>query len=108
MKCPVCGTNNPPGETFCSNCGAYLDPAGTSASQTIVSNVAGSTSAAGTSSQVTLSGSGGTGATSTLAPGSRLQNGRYVIEKVLGQGGMVRPCWQRTRASPISLLSSRS
>jgi|GEM_PF-367030 serine/threonine protein kinase/ABC-type branched-subunit amino acid transport system substrate-binding protein len=88
MKCPVCGTNNSPGETFCSNCGAYLDPAGTSASQTIVSNVAGSTSTAGTSSQATLSGSGGTGATSTLAPGSRLQNGRYVIEKVLGQGGM--------------------
>lgn len=86
MKCPVCGTNNSPGETFCSNCGAYLDQAGMNANQTIISNA--SSSAVGNTSSTTLSGSGGTSAASTLTPGSRLQNGRYAIEKVLGQGGM--------------------
>ena len=89
MKCPVCGTVNAPGETFCSNCGAYLDPSATSASQTIISNnippAASTNTGAGSS---TLSGSGGTGRSSSLVPGATLQNGRYVIQKVLGQGGM--------------------
>ncbi len=87
MKCPVCGTNNPPGETFCSNCGAYLDPAGMSASQTVINNKS-SANPPSNPGSTTLSGSGGASAASSLTPGSRLQNGRYAIEKVLGQGGM--------------------
>lgn len=88
MKCPVCGTVNAPGETFCSNCGAYLDPATTSASQTMISNVPPATSTNTGAGSSTLSGSGGTGRSSTLVPGATLQSGRYIIQKVLGQGGM--------------------
>ncbi len=25
MKCPYCGTDNPPGEEFCVNCGGALN-----------------------------------------------------------------------------------
>jgi serine/threonine protein kinase/ABC-type branched-subunit amino acid transport system substrate-binding protein len=93
MKCPVCGTVNAPGETFCSNCGAYLDPSASSAGQTIVSSI---TPAPATASNTntntnpgssTLTGSGGRTA-SSLAPGATLQNGRYAVQKILGQGGM--------------------
>lgn len=92
MKCPYCNTDNPPGETFCSNCGGYLDPAASSTSQTIVTNVntvnnANAPTLASTGS-TTLSGSGASGNSRTLVPGAALQNGRYVIQKILGQGGM--------------------
>ncbi len=87
MKCPVCGTTNAPGESFCSNCGAYLDP--NAGNQTMVSNAGIPAPATGNSTiSSTLTGSGGRGTSSTLSPNSRLQNGRYVIEKILGQGGM--------------------
>ncbi len=48
------------------------------------------TSAPTTASTIspTLTGSGGRGTSSTLTPNSRLQNGRYIIDKILGQGGM--------------------
>jgi serine/threonine protein kinase len=36
----------------------------------------------------TFGGSGNTGTSRTLTPNEKLQNGRYVIEKILGQGGM--------------------
>src|SRR5690349_870142 len=87
MKCPNCGTVNPPGEEFCSNCGAYLDPTHTAGSATMISsaNVAPSGTATDASS-VPLSGTSGN--LRTLAPGSTLQNGRYLVERVLGQGGM--------------------
>ena len=84
MKCPNCGTDNPPGEQFCSNCGAYLDSNAADATAATNVNPVGASSAG----SITLTGSGGTGGSRTLAPGARLENGRYVIEKVLGQGGM--------------------
>src|SRR5712691_3136409 len=86
MKCPFCGTDNPAGEMFCSNCGGYLDPAAGNA-PTIAATVpsvsapmSGPPSNPGT---VTVSGVSG-----TLAPHARLQNGRYIVDKILGQGGM--------------------
>lgn len=84
MKCPNCGTVNPPGEDFCSNCGYYLDPAHNAGNATIVSNA--SPTVTSTVTSVPLSGTSGN--LRTLASGSRLQNGRYLVEKVLGQGGM--------------------
>jgi serine/threonine protein kinase/ABC-type branched-subunit amino acid transport system substrate-binding protein len=62
MECPHCGAINRPGVRFCSQCGRSLAPQ--------------SPAAAGSS-----------GANS-LAPGARLQGGRYDIQRVLGQGGM--------------------
>lgn len=85
MKCPYCGTDNSAGETFCTNCGGYLDA--TNSSPTIVSNSGNvtSTSSTGTTSAgaTTVSGTSG-----TLTPNTRVQNGRYIVDKILGQGGM--------------------
>ncbi len=82
MKCPNCGTVNPAGETFCINCGAYLNnsPTSTPATNTVVSS--------GNTNATTFGGSGNTGTSRTLTPNEKLQNGRYAIEKILGQGGM--------------------
>src|SRR5256884_3438166 len=67
MECPYCNTENRDGVHFCSNCGKPLTPTIT----------ASSTSAGSTNSN-----------SRTLTPGSRLQGGRYIIKKMLGQGGM--------------------
>jgi eukaryotic-like serine/threonine-protein kinase len=67
MKCPHCETENMHGELFCTECGAQL----ANADSTIVS-----------------SGSAITEPTKGLVPGTSLQNGRYVITKMLGEGGM--------------------
>src|SRR5579863_9686424 len=88
MKCPNCGTVNPPGEDFCSNCGFFLDPTATAGSATMLSNASPANTVTSGASSSTLGGSGSSGNSRTLTPNSRLQNGRYVIEKVLGQGGM--------------------
>src|SRR5689334_1256871 len=88
MKCPFCGTDNPPGEMFCGNCGGSLDPA--TVPPTVVTG-GGTATAVGGASTVgsTTATSPNSGATSgTLTPNSRLQNGRYIVEKILGQGGM--------------------
>ncbi|WP_149402607.1 protein kinase domain-containing protein [Dictyobacter arantiisoli] len=97
MKCPFCGTVNPAGETFCANCGGYLDSSVNE--QTVVGQVSPTTNNPVTSpGQVgnssssggigTTTNGGGRGTSSTLTPNAQLQNGRYVVEKVLGQGGM--------------------
>ncbi|HEY0755551.1 MAG TPA: serine/threonine-protein kinase [Ktedonobacteraceae bacterium] len=77
MICPNCGTENRPGDHFCEECGAALVannavlststdiPGGLDASSNIVTNPA-----------------------AGLTPGVSLQNGRYVITKALGEGGM--------------------
>src|ERR1051326_7503084 len=90
MKCPFCGTDNPAGEMFCSNCGGYLDPSAANAptiAATVPSmNAGASASMSGppsTPATVTASGTSG-----TLAVNARLQNGRYVVDRILGQGGM--------------------
>src|SRR2546421_7301150 len=67
MECPYCNTENRDGVHFCSNCGKPLTPTIT----------ASSTSAGSANSN-----------SRTLTPGSRLQGGRYIIKKMLGQGGM--------------------
>lgn len=90
MKCPFCGFNNQVGEEFCANCGGSLDPTTAPSSPTVVTGSSTATvSSSGGSTGSTTATSTTSGATSgTLTPNSRLQNGRYVVEKILGQGGM--------------------
>src|SRR5438876_27563 len=63
MECPYCKYENRDGVRYCSNCGRALSPVTTT-----------NTSTGGTSR--------------SLAIGSPLQGGRYVITKILGEGGM--------------------
>ncbi len=90
MKCPNCGTVNPPGEEFCENCGFALTAAASSGttSPAGASNIAVLSPTANTNPGATTAGGGNSGGLRSLAPGSQLQQGRYVVEKVLGQGGM--------------------
>ena len=67
QKCPYCGTENRDEESFCEHCGGFLDPSTTTTTE-------------GESVQASNS--------QSLTPGSHLQDGRYVIKKILGQGGM--------------------
>jgi serine/threonine protein kinase/ABC-type branched-subunit amino acid transport system substrate-binding protein len=73
MECPNCKYQNSPGDTFCANCGMELKSA-----------------APLTAGTVTVGGTaGGSGGTSrALTVGTPLQGGRYVITKILGEGGM--------------------
>ena len=82
MKCPNCGTINPAGETFCINCGAFLNnpPASVPTANTVT--------ASASPGATTFGGSGNSGTSRTLRPNETLQNGRYAIDKILGQGGM--------------------
>ena len=82
MKCPNCGTINPAGETFCTNCGAFLNnpPSSIPATNTVA--------ATASPGATTFGGSGNTGTSRTLRPNETLQQGRYAIDKILGQGGM--------------------
>ena len=91
MKCPFCGTDNPVGETFCANCGGYLQDAPvdsqnrSSATGTAVYPIHqdnGPISNPGIHIESTP------GNSTTLHPTATLENGRYVVEKILGQGGM--------------------
>ncbi len=82
MKCPNCGTVNPAGETFCINCGAFLNNSPASIPATNTATASASPGA------TTFGGSGNTGTSRTLRPNETLQNGRYAIDKILGQGGM--------------------
>jgi serine/threonine protein kinase/ABC-type branched-subunit amino acid transport system substrate-binding protein len=63
MECPYCKTVNREGVRYCGNCGKLIDTTPALAD-------------------------GDSSASHPLVPGSRLQGGRYVIKKVLGQGGM--------------------
>src|SRR3989442_5564685 len=73
MECPYCGAENRPGVRFCHNCGKQLNPVDTTS----------------TSSPTSTAGTARAGGNSrSLTPGSRLQGGRYVVRKMLGQGGM--------------------
>lgn len=67
MICPNCGTENRPGDHFCEECGAQL--------------VAGA-------AETTTSGNEIANPAAGLVPGVSLQNGRYVVVKALGEGGM--------------------
>ncbi|HYT34113.1 MAG TPA: protein kinase, partial [Ktedonobacteraceae bacterium] len=65
MECPYCKTENRDGSRYCSRCGKLI-------------NLPTKTQPA----------SGGGYTSQALVAGSRLQGGRYVVNKVLGQGGM--------------------
>ena len=65
MECPYCKAQNRDGVRYCGNCGKYIDSEAASSSTGSTGNVP-----------------------RLLAPGTRLQGGRYVIKRVLGQGGM--------------------
>jgi serine/threonine protein kinase len=67
MTCPNCGTENKAGDHFCEECGAQL-----------ISGEA----------ATTTSGSETANPAAGLVPGVSLQNGRYVVAKALGEGGM--------------------
>lgn len=82
MNCPFCGASNQPGDEFCANCGGLLQAAQSAAGATIVA----SPPVTGNSGPVTTG--GGSAGQRTLMPNDRLENGRYVVEKVIGQGGM--------------------
>src|SRR5947209_808952 len=80
MKCPNCGAENSAGETFCEECGAFIGDPDTVGALIDTTNTNTNTNAPVTADEAT--------STATLHPGTSLQNGRYVITKVLGQGGM--------------------
>jgi serine/threonine protein kinase len=64
MRCPYCGTEHQSGESFCEYCGSSMDlPSTTTIGRESIN-------------------------TRPLLPGSSLQGVRYVIKKILGQGGM--------------------
>ena len=71
MECPYCKVVNRAGVRYCSNCGEPLNV-------TIPAPLASGGNGGGTVR----------GNSRSLVPGSRLQGGRYIVKKVLGQGGM--------------------
>ncbi len=74
MECSYCRAENRDGTNYCNNCGKFV----------------GSTSLASSSASGNVSNTADSSSisTTTLTAGARLQGGRYVIKKVLGQGGM--------------------
>src|SRR6266581_4891990 len=71
MECPYCNAVNRDGVRFCNNCGKPLPlvPVSTAGQPVAATDTTGATSR-------------------SLTPGSRLQGGRYIVKKILGQGGM--------------------
>src|SRR2546428_13990761 len=71
MECPYCNAVNRDGVRFCNNCGKPLPlvPVSTAGQPAAATDTTGATSR-------------------SLTPGSRLQGGRYIVKKILGQGGM--------------------
>ncbi len=64
MECPYCKAENRDGVRYCGTCGNLMNPGPVP------------------TTQPSHSGS------RSLAPGSRLQGGRYVVKRMLGEGGM--------------------
>jgi serine/threonine protein kinase len=88
MKCPYCGKDNPTNEDFCSDCGAHLHEPG-AADATVISSRQDSTYASqADNTEVRDQANGSTTTTSTLVPNTQLQAGRYIVTRILGQGGM--------------------
>ncbi len=72
MQCPYCNADNRDGVRYCGKCGSALQI-------TTPASLATGGSSGGTSYNYN---------SHSLTPHSRLQGGRYVVKKVLGQGGM--------------------
>src|SRR6266571_3045547 len=71
MECPYCKAQNRDGVHYCSNCGRQM-PEQTAVPPTVIAAIA----------------PGTRGNSGSIAVGTPLQGGRYVIKDVLGQGGM--------------------
>lgn len=83
MKCSYCGAENPAGEDFCVDCGASLHPSTLDSSAS-----AGTGSMPPLQNDSTSTTAGLNSISRVLAPNMQLENGRYVVEKILGEGGM--------------------
>lgn len=79
MECPYCKAQNRDGVRFCSNCGRQMPQ--TQGASAVPPTVVAPTVVAPTAP-------GARGSSSSLAVGTPLQGGRYIIKDVLGQGGM--------------------
>src|SRR5438046_6974902 len=85
MECPYCKAENRDGTRYCSTCGRILTVPGVPVAPTSpVSSVVNNSSSSDETFHPTLP----PGPSSSLVLGSRLQGGRYVVKRVLGQGGM--------------------
>ena len=78
MRCPYCNTENRNGGKFCANCGQLMSDSSAINPMNPIDSIA---SNSPISSPVTPP-------IPSLAPGSQLQGGRYVIKRVLGHGGI--------------------
>jgi serine/threonine protein kinase/ABC-type branched-subunit amino acid transport system substrate-binding protein len=85
MECPYCSAANRDGTRYCSSCGKFIGSAPASGA---ASTGGSSPVASGTNPSNPTNPTGQSGSYRSLAAGSRLQGGRYVIKSVLGQGGM--------------------
>ncbi|HEV2581279.1 MAG TPA: serine/threonine-protein kinase, partial [Ktedonobacteraceae bacterium] len=68
MKCPYCNKDNADGVSYCSNCGKFIG--------------------SGPAPNTPATNGGSSVHSRALTAGSTLQGGRYVVKKVLGEGGM--------------------
>jgi serine/threonine protein kinase len=84
MKCPYCGTGNAVGGDFCENCGAYLHDQ--VAADLSVPQRSAQYATEGVASAKNFEPSLATSSTLTL--NTKLESGRYVVTRILGQGGM--------------------
>jgi eukaryotic-like serine/threonine-protein kinase len=75
MECPYCKAQNRDGVRYCSNCGRLM-PQQTSGTTGVQPTI------------LTAPGLSTRGNSGSIAVGTPLQGGRYVIKSVLGQGGM--------------------
>ncbi len=83
MQCPYCTAENRDGTRYCSTCGRVLAVPIVPAAPITPANLSTPLPSDNPSYP-----SGLTGTSSSLVSGSRLQGGRYVVKRVLGQGGM--------------------
>lgn len=85
MECPYCKAENRDGTRYCGTCGRMLTAPGVPVAPTApVAPRFNNPVPGDDNSYPTVSPS----TSSSLMPGSRLQGGRYVIKRVLGEGGM--------------------
>jgi serine/threonine protein kinase/ABC-type branched-subunit amino acid transport system substrate-binding protein len=95
MKCPFCNHDNLPGDDFCAVCGGYLAGSGDATVMAqppviAVPPVVNTTppTVIAPPPPTTTGGRGNTINSRTLKPNDTLEHGRYVVERVIGQGGM--------------------